>query len=95
MSVKTIRKCDKCDKSWDTAKEPKRQLWRIGIIVESYPLGHRRAWPRQTVDWCRPCLDKNKLTAPKPEARDAAPETTIEDLIREIVEGYVADAQCD
>ena len=89
MSVKTIYKCDKCG----GIQESKEQFWQIAVTLTSYGLHVSSSNINKSMHACRKCvIDLGLLPPPDKQAPTAPPPLTIEDLIIEIVQQAVVDA---
>lgn len=91
MTVTTTYICDRCKNPQPTRLESEGHapLWRVSILCEAvdqgkdkyhYPTRHQEA------EWCLSCVDELKVRRPFIAADVKNPKTTIEDIIREIIQ---------
>ncbi len=86
--IKTTWTCDKCG----TVHESAENMWEIGVSLKRCKSA---SGPYLTVhfgpkaEWCRVCVVKAGLVTPVPAPKPAVEPTTLEDLVREIVENEI------
>ena len=86
MSIKTIYICDKCGAEQVTPE----QFWTVGLWAV-YSATRTTAEQNEyvadkRVQVCRPCLESFGIHVRIKDSVDPAPQPTIEELIREILE---------
>ncbi len=82
MSVVTTYTCDKCG----TCAVSPEGYFDMSVGVRTVGSSYVGPVSKLTALWCRACVVAAGLTLPKPKETPPPAPTTLEDLVREIVE---------
>ncbi len=93
--IVTTYTCDKCKHSQTERGKP-RQLWDIGIILNTVPRApYTSKAPLHSAQWCRECLISAGIMVPSKTDETKAPlaPPTFEEMIREIAQEEIERSQ--